>query len=169
MAGSYFFEDVRHLAAASIGEPGKRFFFLIVGEEQGWVRVWMEKEQLRALAEGFEELLERLGDEDGAHDEPPHDGEPGAPMLGEFLVAKLAVGYDEDRDALVLLAHAAEDDDDDRPTLACRASKRQAAILARQAMAVCNAGRPICTMCEQAIDPGGHLCPRSNGHSKSGL
>ena len=27
-----------------------------------------------------------------------------------------------------------------------------------------SAGRPICPMCSQPKDPGGHVCPRSNGH-----
>jgi predicted amidophosphoribosyltransferase len=26
------------------------------------------------------------------------------------------------------------------------------------------AGRPICSMCGQPIDPEGHFCPRKNGH-----
>ena len=51
MAGSYFFEKVHDLTAASRGEPGNRFFFVVAGTEEGWVRVWMEKEQLRALAD----------------------------------------------------------------------------------------------------------------------
>ncbi len=168
MAGSYFFEKVHDLTAASRGEPGNRFFFVVAGTEEGWVRVWMEKEQLRALAEGFDELIEKLGG--GVEGGPPRvpADEPSTPMLGEFLALRLAVGYDEDRDALVLLAHA-DGDDDDAPTLACRVTKQQAATLARQAIAVCDAGRPMCTMCDQPIEPDGHLCPKSNGHRRSGL
>ena len=170
MAGQFAFDSVHHFGAASIGEPGNRFFFLIIGGDDGWVRVWMEKEQLRALADGFGELLTRVAGEPTLSPQSPVPAEPpSAPLLGEFLVARLAVGYDADRDAIVLLAHANDSENDDEPTLACRATKEQAALLTSQAIAVCDAGRPVCTMCQEPIDPSGHLCPKSNGHRRTGL
>jgi hypothetical protein len=31
------------------------------------------------------------------------------------------------------------------------------------------AGRPRCPYCHSPIEPEGHVCPRSNGHSKTGI
>jgi Protein of unknown function (DUF3090) len=33
-----------------------------------------------------------------------------------------------------------------------------------RARALQRAGRPTCPMCGEPKDPGGHVCPRSNGH-----
>ncbi len=36
--------------------------------------------------------------------------------------------------------------------------------LAARALRVVEGGRPICPLCQRAIDPAGHVCPASNGH-----
>ena len=41
----------------------------------------------------------------------------------------------------------------------------QARTLAEDALRICAAGRPACFLCGQPIDPDGHVCPRSNGHT----
>jgi uncharacterized repeat protein (TIGR03847 family) len=171
MAGPYRFDSLTEFAASTIGEPGKRFFFLIIGSDQGWVRVWLEKEQLRALSEGVDELLDQLEDRETERPSSmPAAVEPdSASILGEFTVTRMAVGYDGDRDAITLIAHEEGSEDNARPTLACRATREQAAGLAVQSIAVCNSGRPICPLCERPIDPAGHLCPRTNGHRVTGF
>lgn len=170
MAGPFLFDSVTQFGAAAIGEPGKRLFFLVVGANDGWVRVWLEKEQLRALAEGFGELLGQIGDQRA--DQPgqlPAETTPSEPVLGEFSVGRMAVGYDSERDVITFVVHEVGNSDSAQPTLACRTTRQQAAQLAAQSIAVCNAGRPICPLCERPIDPAGHLCPRSNGHRATGF
>ena len=49
-------------------------------------------------------------------------------------------------------------------TMSFRASRRVLADMHRQAREVCMGGRPICPLCNQPIDPKGHICPRTNGH-----
>ena len=49
-------------------------------------------------------------------------------------------------------------------TMSFRASRRVLADMYRQAREVCMGGRPICPLCNQPIDPKGHICPRTNGH-----
>lgn len=169
MAEAYNFDDVSQLEAGTVGEPGQRTFFVLVAANDGWVRLWLEKEQLRALAEGIDELLEQIARETADPPDPmPQANIPATPMLGEFQVGRLAVGRDGERDRIVLIAQAV-DSPPNLPTLTCRVSLQQASDMADQAIEVVNAGRPICPMCEQPIDPAGHLCPRSNGHRSSGL
>jgi uncharacterized repeat protein (TIGR03847 family) len=45
-----------------------------------------------------------------------------------------------------------------------RITPAQAATFVERARTVVQGGRPICPMCQGPIDPGGHACPRSNGH-----
>ncbi|HWO94578.1 MAG TPA: DUF3090 family protein [Dehalococcoidia bacterium] len=167
MAGRYLFDTLAHVGATSIGEPGSRLFYLIVGRDDGWVRMWLEKEQLRALGDGLDALLRQVGGGGRARDAnaaPP----PDAPMVGEFRVVRMAVGYDEVQGLVVFTAHD-ESDTDDSPTLVGRFTREQAAHLAAQAIDVCEAGRPLCAMCGEPIDPDGHFCPRANGHHPTGL
>ena len=36
----------------------------------------------------------------------------------------------------------------------------------KSGLAIVSAGRPICQLCNRAMNPQGHYCERSNGHSK---
>jgi uncharacterized repeat protein (TIGR03847 family) len=45
-----------------------------------------------------------------------------------------------------------------------RITRGQAAAFVERARAIVRAGRPVCPICSGPIDPGGHVCPRSNGH-----
>jgi uncharacterized repeat protein (TIGR03847 family) len=44
------------------------------------------------------------------------------------------------------------------------ATREQMLSLARHGALVCAAGRPLCQLCRNPIDPEGHLCPALNGH-----
>jgi uncharacterized repeat protein (TIGR03847 family) len=165
MADSFAFDPVDDLGAVAVGEPGSRTFYLIAGDQDGWVRAWLEKEQLRALAEGCVALLQQDSPSDPPRQEPPATAAtapPATPMLADIHVARLELGYDRQHDLVVLIAHAA--DSDGERALICRATRAQAAAFAEHASAVCAAGRRTCPLCEQPIDPSGHVCPRSNGH-----
>lgn len=169
MADTFDFDAASLFGSGAVGEPGKRFFYVLAGRDDGWVRLWMEKEQLQALADGLEELLRDIAhsEESIPEDAPPQTEPPDTPMLGEFHVTRMAVGYDPARQSVVLTAHSAEGTGD--PTLSCRLTREQAGATSKQASAVCAGGRPICPMCQQPIDPEGHLCPKQNGHRVSGL
>ena len=45
-----------------------------------------------------------------------------------------------------------------------RISREQAQAFAARATELMKAGRPLCPVCSGPMDPGGHICPRSNGH-----
>jgi uncharacterized repeat protein (TIGR03847 family) len=48
------------------------------------------------------------------------------------------------------------------------ATREQMLSLARHGALVCAAGRPLCPLCRNPIDPEGHLCPALNGHRETG-
>lgn len=168
------FNSVTRLAAGAMGQPGQRTFFLLVGREDRLVRLWLEKDQLQQLGRAIEQLLLRLEREHGMKPSEPEDPstldeEPGNALLTELQVGWLALGYDEERRRLALMAHEREAQEQGPPTLGCWATLSQMQALTRRISEVCAAGRPLCRLCGGPIDPDGHICPKANGHRPEGL
>ena len=89
------------------------------------------------------------------------------PVEPAWVVASLGVGYDEAGDRILIVATELLEDEEggDQPATArFRISTAQAAAFVEVSRALVKAGRPICPMCSQPKDPGGHVCPRANGH-----
>ncbi|MEE8414434.1 MAG: DUF3090 family protein, partial [Dehalococcoidales bacterium] len=63
MEKRYELDEVNLLSVFTMGEPGKRTFFLIMGQKEDWVRVWLEKEQLDALGLAIDQFLFTLSRE----------------------------------------------------------------------------------------------------------
>jgi uncharacterized repeat protein (TIGR03847 family) len=141
-------------------------FFIQAHAEGTTVSVKCEKQQAAALAEHLQRVLADLPVIDA--DEPPPLIEPLPPMDIEFVVGTISIGYDEDRDrVLLVLEEIRPEDDDDVPigavaSLRLRVTRAQAAAFVTQATGLVAAGRPPCRLCGQPIDPNGHVCPRLN-------
>ena len=149
----------------ALGEPGNRRFRLVVISGTERASIWMEKQQLGSIGEWFKEMCERL-DNESARNEPDIEAEP-APLNFDldFRARQLGLGYLEEDDLFVLHAFdIASQTDDPLPTFRCLLSRGQARVLARTIERAVAGGRPICPLCESPMDPGGHVCPRSNGH-----
>ncbi|HET7038136.1 MAG TPA: DUF3090 family protein, partial [Thermomicrobiaceae bacterium] len=82
----------------------------------------------------------------------------------EYLVSKMAIGFDEDRKLVALFAHDVEQEDEVEPIFAGRATLTNAKALADRIAEVVAAGRPRCPRCGAPIGPEGHVCPHENGH-----
>jgi len=162
------FELLTVLVAEAIGEPGHRRFRLIAGTEGDLVSLWMEKEQLRALGLAVEQLIEQLGTAgypvDDLQPDPALLNGDVPPTAPEYVVSKMAIGYDDERHQLAIFAHDIEQDDDDAPVFAGRATLPAAMALAEEIARVVAAGRPRCPRCGAPIGPEGHVCPHNNGH-----
>ena len=165
------FRHPDYIAVGAFGQPGKRTFYLVAAEGMYAVRLWLEKLQLQMLSDAIRQLLVSLADP--APEEPeerfaaaPRGVEEG-PFDLEFQVGKLALGYDEGQNRLVIYAYTQEATRRTPPNFACWASRRRLEALADEIDRVSAAGRPICPLCHQPIDPGGHMCPRKNGHPSS--
>jgi uncharacterized repeat protein (TIGR03847 family) len=110
------------LTIGTVGPKGQRVFYLQAASGAVLVSLIIEKEQARALGEAIEELLQDLDARFPApRGLPASDNmELREPITPRFRVAQMGLGYDEDRDMIVLVAQAlasrdalSEDDEDD--------------------------------------------------------
>ena len=170
-------DPVGRLTAAAVGEPGQRSFFLQARKDDVLVTMLLEKQQVALLSAHIDELLERIGQPESAGPDPDTlDLEE--PVVAEFRIGRIGLGYDGDRDLVLLQCdeYVAEDEDEtseepsdtspeaDLGRVRLWATREQMHALARRGEQEVEAGRPVCSMCGQAMDPEGHFCPRSNGH-----
>jgi uncharacterized repeat protein (TIGR03847 family) len=148
----------------AIGKPGQRVFYIQGKTEETTLTLLIEKIQIQTLAAGIlrflEELAERNPDiskpsgqymEDQMKITPPVD-----PL---FRVGEIGLAYDIDRDLACLIAkeiqietEIEEENQQDEVRYWC--TREQLKSLA------------ICPLCGEPINPGGHFCPKKNGHSK---
>lgn len=111
---------VEFITIGTIGPKGQRVFYLQAGQQNQLVSMVIEKEQSWALSEAIRELVDDLDERLQAETEIDLDGvdmdlrEPIEPV---FRVAQMGLGYDEERDKVVLVAQELvtpqEDDLDD--------------------------------------------------------
>lgn len=167
MEENHELDEVTTLSAFSIGEPGKRTFFLVLGQEEEWIRAWLEKEQLQVLGLAIDQFFfsivkekPRFSRED--EDKPTHDDAPSGLPSAEYEIDQIALGYDEGKAILDLLVHKPSNPDEEQIELNCGVTLTQLKELGNQAREICAAGRPRCTLCGGPIDPDGHICPRLN-------
>jgi uncharacterized repeat protein (TIGR03847 family) len=163
------YDPITVLEAEALGEPGERRFRLIAGIPTDVVALWMEKEQLHALGLAIEQLVTQLLTSAGLSESEiePEAAELPGPMpiaAPEYFIGKMAIGYDEERRQVAIFAHDVNQEEDDEPIFAGRASLPAAIALAGQITDVVAAGRPRCPRCQAPLDVGGHVCPHDNGH-----
>jgi uncharacterized repeat protein (TIGR03847 family) len=91
------------------------------------------------------------------------------PRVWESLTARRELGYDDDDDRIVIVAHDLNSAEDSDAAFACRISRHQARDLSAESAAVVAAGRQRCTMCGEPMGPGPHVCPEQNGHFQHDL
>jgi uncharacterized repeat protein (TIGR03847 family) len=177
VSDSFQLDGPDHFTAGAVGPPGQRVFYLQARQAGRVVTLKCEKEQVAALGEYLGGVLARLpGDAATAADKR----ELLEPIEAEWPVGSLGVGYDGDRDRIVVVANErieddAEDDDaetegktgataPDPASARFAITRAQAAAFVERARTLQRAGRPTCPMCGEPKDPAGHVCPRSNGH-----
>jgi uncharacterized repeat protein (TIGR03847 family) len=184
MASQYDFDldPVSFITIGTQGPPGRRTFFLQAAQGPQIVSLVIEKQQAVALAEGLQQMLERIEEEAEGNPWDPADLEPVggdmallSPVRPSFRVAQMGIGVDEDEQRIVLIAEAFDEEDEDEDEEPMDATPRgqrarfsatfgQMAALGQQALEVAGQGRPICPLCGEPMDPKGHFCPRTNGH-----
>jgi len=172
------FGRVSKLEAEAIGEPGQRTFRLRVGSDEHTASLWLEKEQLQALALALMRLLVQMGQPEyipAAGTAPnPLSPFPEQPSL-DVKVGRLGLGLDQAEGDIVLFAYEGEEAETEEEAeqaeaeqadavLACRAAPAQCRDLVAMIEGIIASGRPLCRLCLAPIDPEGHVCARSNGH-----
>lgn len=162
----FIFDSVTNLTAVAVGEPGKRTFYLVVGQGERWVRGWLEKQELQALALTIQQLLAEQSPEEAAGDASVLVEPLGSPSA-EYRVGRLGLAHDPPRDRIIMLVHEHADDTAGGAAVQCWATREQMRSLSLRIEEVCAAGRPVCPLCSAPIDPEGHACIRSNGHPRA--
>ena len=167
MEERYEFDDVTLFSAFAMGVPGKRTFFLAIGQKEKWVRVWVEKYLLETLALAIDQFLFTLSQEHlpfGRRVEkiPLSDNAPSGLPSAELEIDQITLDFDRERAVLNLMVHPSGPRRAEQAELHCRVTPSQLRKLGKQAKSICAAGRPICELCGNPIDPAGHICPGSN-------
>ncbi len=157
----------RELGAEAFGQPGQRTFQLrFIGASGESATVGVEKQHLVGLSVALEQILEQLGFETSKGSAAAAiGGFPSSPDH-EYLAGRMSLGLEERDNAIILVVYDMADTDERSPTLSVRFTPGQADGLRLRLNEIISAGRPICQLCGAPIDPQGHACIRSNGHSK---
>jgi uncharacterized repeat protein (TIGR03847 family) len=158
---SFELESVEMIAAAAVGEPGQRHFFLLAREGSEAMTLACEKFHLQGLLTRARQLLEAQ--------ELPADAKvvpsAGSPAVGEpdWAIGELGLGYHESKQKFVIVAREVEEEGSEPATARLWISPEQVRAFTEQADAVLAGGRPTCQFCGLPIDPSGHPCPAANG------
>jgi uncharacterized repeat protein (TIGR03847 family) len=175
VSASFDLDPVTRIATGAVGEPGSRTFFLQARSQDQVVTLLVEKEQVRALAESIQQMLDQLPEpSEPTAEVDPQDAEIEPPFLAEWRVGPMALHYDSASDRIVLIASEQpvveegsppqEEDEPDVATARFVATREQMRALAEHAVEVVEAGRPQCRFCGNPMDADGHVCPAMNGH-----
>ena len=164
--------QARGIEAESVGVPGQRTFRINAYSNSGAARLWLEKEQLRALAVAIEQFLSELPDATRPEDSGVSiSAAPAIPDI-EFHIGSLALAYEAETDVITLIAREIADDeeeeDEDGTSLRIQTSRGQMRRLSKQALDVVSSGRPLCPLCHAPLDGPDHFCVRRNGHAHVG-
>jgi len=149
--------------AGAVGEPGARVFFLQAVEGTQVVSLRLEKQQVGALGQYLQGVLNDLPVVPVT--ERPSDMDLVEPVVAEWVVGTLGVAYDTESDRIVLQAdELVAEDEEDGGIARFHLTRAQVVAFCALAESLVAAGRPPCPICGRPMDPDGHVCPRSNGH-----
>jgi uncharacterized repeat protein (TIGR03847 family) len=174
---SFDLGEVDAFTAGTVGPPGQRVFFLQARGNGQIVTLKCEKQQVEALGQFLERLLQDLP--------APGDGplptvlELVEPLDPAWIAGQLGVAWEADLDRFIIAVEeldattggeGVEEGDVapepepslDRGTMRLLVTRGQALAFAGRAAELVASGRPACRFCGLPMDPEGHPCPRMN-------
>ena len=157
---SFELENVDAVVVGTLGDPGRRQFFLQARRGAEIVTLACEKFHVQGLVTRIQQLLEAQGFEGAAELTPPTDVQE--PLVAAWTIAELGLGFHESRSLFVIVARE-QGEGDDLATARIWVKPAQIRAFSRQATAVLAGGRPTCQHCGLPMDPAGHPCPAANG------
>ena len=162
---NFSFGTLTSIEVESFGEPGSRTFRLSLIGGKASALLWLEKDHLEHLSSYVLEVSRTLSKEDRGESGPmletPWDGEA---RNYDFKVGQFALGHDASSKSFLCLVHRQDVEDHAPADISFWMPLSMAERLSREALKICNAGRPKCFLCNQPINLKGHMCIRSNGH-----
>jgi uncharacterized repeat protein (TIGR03847 family) len=185
---SYRHIPAENFIVGTIGEPGERQFFLQFTSTSGTNSVSLEKTQVIALVERFEELIRELKRKKLVSEVELYapatvlNGELEFPIEEDFRVGVMGITWEPENERISLevqefsemsdFSDLVQIDSDtsefDFPPDILQAILTIAQIrgFINLAESVISAGRALCPFCGLPIDVTGHLCPRANGYKR---
>src|SRR5262249_33190157 len=149
--------------------------------ESAQLTVLVEKEQVALLASEAVAFLDRIADQypEDMITLPDAVAELREPTVPLFRARMIGLGFDPERELVLieLREHSddEDDDEDDEDEVVAPAADQEAGYdasiyatrprvraMAARGAGVVAAGRPLCELCSQPLDPAGHRCPRWN-------
>ena len=147
--------------AGTVGDPGQRIFYFQARDGDTLVTLRCEKQQVAALAEYFDGLLNDL--EPTPYGIAAGDLRLTEPFEEGWTVGPIGVAYDEPDDRIVVvLEELMEEEDEEGASVKVRLTRAQVSAFVGHARVLVAAGRPPCRFCGLPLDPDGHMCPRMN-------
>ncbi|MFN2589865.1 MAG: DUF3090 family protein [Actinomycetota bacterium] len=105
-------DPVDRITADAVGPPGQRTFFLQGRKDDQLVTLLLEKQQVQLLAASVIEILARVGMETG--EGPPEEAMAlEEPVVPEWRAGRISVGYQEERDLVMIEAEEVTADEDE--------------------------------------------------------
>lgn len=175
------FDPVDSASAGAIGEPGKRIFMIQGRKENSLVGVVVEKQQIELLSAQSLEFLDSLNEEFPEESvATPYEFEVAGdvvPVEPIFRAQSMGLIFDPDRKLVTLelrelpfeeneegvndflsapMAH------EDEHVLRLTMTRSQLRAMAVRGTESVSAGREPCPLCQNPMDPTGHICPRLN-------
>jgi len=171
-------DSIDALGAGAVGAPAQRAFYIQARSESAQLTVLVEKEQVALLASEAVAFLDRIADQypEDLIALPETVAELHEPTVPLFRARMIGLGFDPERElVLIELREHSDDDDeeeagDDAPAVEHEegyvariyATRPQVRAMAAHGAGAVAAGRPLCELCSQPLDPAGHRCPRWN-------
>ncbi len=179
------FDPPERFVVGTVGPPGARTFFLQARDGARLTSIALEKQQVEALAERVDELLDEVMQASDNTTLIPAvapldlvDSRPlDQPIEEEFRAGTMTLSWDVAVERIVIevfpfteaavvspdqLDEELEEPEPDEIFLVKLTAGGARAFVDR-ARNVVGAGRPDCPFCGNPIDPDGHLCVRANG------
>ena len=181
----HVFRTPDRFVAGTVGQPGNRTFYLQAVHDKRVVSVILEKQQVAVLAERIAALLLEINRRFGTP-VPPETGEVDdlspliTPVDAEFRVGTMGLGWDSEAQTVVVELLAVSetefdasvvlDDAEDGPdAVRVFLTPESARQFATRSTRVISAGRPPCPLCDEPLDPEGHICVRTNGYLRGAI
>ena len=180
----HVFRTPDRFVAGTVGEPGNRTFYLQAVHDKRVVSVMLEKQQVAVLAERIDALLSEVHRRFGTPLPPEVEVSDLGPLItpldAEFRVGTMGLGWDAEAQSVVVELLAVSDTEFDASVILDDAEEGPDAVrvflspesareFAARSNRVISAGRPPCPLCDEPLDPEGHLCVRSNGYRRGPL
>ncbi len=164
MSEPFELPSVDAITFGTIGEPGKRVFYVQAWAGQTIITLKMEKQQVGGLAAALQEVLADLPTESTPVSAPGLQ----PPVESSWIVGGIGVSaFDDATQRITLLfEEAVIEEDAIGATAHIGVTIAQLVALIARGEELVAGGRPNCPLCGNPMDPDGHACPKTNGHLK---